>query len=404
MKKTTAIRLTFIFSMTLILSLVGIIFYISSNPASAETYFTRLNHNTTVTHVTNGFGWLDFIPFIDDDVKEYVNGEINDAIREGLTEAKEATEGAIESSKKSWNNNWNVNWNNGNVNVSWSNNRFKKYKTINNSIVDNFSTATIKDIDIQTDISNLIFVEEDRQDVQVDYAYSKPDTSDYTVIYDAELKGNTLVIQQELKIKNYPSSIDAYDNDITIRIPKGLQVDQLSYHNNLGAIKDSFFYSRVKELELNASLGKIDIKLDNDLDKVKLVASMGDLKLVSDADITTLDMKADNGKLNLTSRGDIKNLIMNASMGSITTNNKGTIHNCTMNADMGSIRGTFYKQLKSLKVKCDMGSVDLTLYENDYTVFNTDVSMGKLTTDFQKGSNKDFEIECDMGSITLRKK
>ncbi len=86
MKKSMAKRLAIFFTITLILSLIGIISYLSSNPAATRMYFTRdINYNNSYS---NHSGWLDFIPFMNDELKGFVQSEIDGAIHESIDMAK----------------------------------------------------------------------------------------------------------------------------------------------------------------------------------------------------------------------------------------------------------------------------------------------------------------------------
>lgn len=386
MKKSMAKRLAIFFTITLILSLIGIISYLSSNPAATRMYFTRdINYNNSYSK--NYSGWLDFIPFMNDELKGFVQSEIDGAIHESIDMAK--------NQKNNWKD-WSSNW-------KWSDDS-TMYTKVSDTIVDNFSSNNIDTIEILTDVSKLRFVEEDRSDIKVEYSYTKPDTKSFSLSYDKEVKNNTLFIEQHIKMRNFSGSMKKFKNDITVYVPKGFRVDKLTYHNNLGEIIDNEFYSKVKDLDLFASLGKIDISLSENNDSVKLSASMGDITLDNSANIDDLSILANGGSIRLDNAGKVNTLIMDADMGEITVDADGIVNTCTLDANMGNIDAIFKKEIDAFNINCDMGNIDLTLYDNDNTTIDTKVSMGKVSSDFAEGSSESYVAKCDMGNITVKKK
>lgn len=403
MKKSLAKRLAIFFTITLTLSLIGIISYLSSNPAAAKIYFTRNIHHYNRSYMN--FDWMDYIPFVNDDLKDFVQDEVNDAIHEGIDIANQQKD-----NWKDWSNNWRDSMNSWKSSMdSWKNNwkwnnNLPKYTKIGDTIVDHVSSEGIQKMEIVTDISELHFVEENREDIQVEYIYTKPDTSNVFLSYDVEVKGDTLRIEQQMKINNYIGSLDNYQNDIIVHVPEDFVVNQLSYYNDLGRVKDNAFYSKVEELNIHANLGSIDIRLSNEVDNVKLTASAGDIILDNDAEIDNLYMLANAGKIRLNHGGHIRTLIMDADMGTITVDADGVVDYCTLDANMGHIDATFKKEVNGFIINCDMGNINLKLYDNDDTIINSKVGMGNVSSDFAKGSSKDYIVDCAMGNITIKKR
>lgn len=371
MKKLKGI--TIILCITLVTSLFGIIAYASANDIDLidMTYIDDGNekHNDSKSHFMD---WFKSIPFITDGVVD----AIEDTVEEG------------------WNNSMNFNFN-------------KHYEKIGDTIENNFPTDNIDTIDITTDIASILFVQEDRTDIKAEYVYTKPDTDNYTIEYDAEIKDNSLNITQHIKTRNFVGNNgNDYKHILTLYVPKDFSINNLYIKNNLGDIKNCDFYSNVSDtINMTASLGLIDINLSNPKDTVKLISSLGKVNLNNDSKINNLDIVANCGDITVQSTGAVKDCSIDADMGQIKFTANEKIKNCDLEANMGTIDATFKKHIDSFNVKCDMGSVNMKLYDNDDSVISTKASMGNIDSDFDTTKKSSpYTIKCSMGDITLTKR
>ncbi len=394
MKKLTTKQLTIFFTITLTLSLIGIISYLSSNPYAGDMYFTR--NNSYHTPSNNSYGWLDNIPFISNELKDYVQSEIDDAMSEIDDAIHESITSVTKQTNTPKNRDTDWNWN--------SNHNSTKHTKVSDTITNNFPTSNIEEMEIITDISRLSFVEEDRSDVKVEYIYTKPDTTNFTISYDTEVKSNTLLIEQHINTRNYSGNMSHYQNNITVYVPKGFKVDKIKYHNNLGKIIDNTFYSNAKVLDLYTSLGGIDISLSDDVSSVTLSSSKGDVTIDNSADIDDLRLLTNSGIIRLENTGTINTLTMNSDKGDVTVNSEGKVNTSILHVDKGNIVATYKEEVDSFSVTCDMGNIDLTLFGNDNTTIDTKVDVGKVSSDFTEGNSQDYIVKCDVGNITVRKK
>lgn len=380
----TSKNLAIIFTITLVISFVGIMAYLSTNRIAAYDYIG--SHNINNRNMNQSFyrstsiknpvtDWLDFIPFVSDNVKDHVKDRIQEEIDESLSSVF-------------------------NDNITYD----KKGDTI----INNYSTKDVENIRIDTDVAKLTFIQEDRTDIKVEYIYTKPDTNKYIIKYDPKISGNTLDISQNIITRNFFGSMNDsfYKNDLFIYVPEDFTVNQLSIDKSLGDIISSDFYSNATDIDFYSSLGDIDVTLANTKNSVTLKASMGKINLINNASIDKLEVSSNNGSIDIRSSEAIKDIAIDADMGSILLNADDKVNNCRIEANMGSITASFKEKVDSFNITCDMGDIEIDLYDNDDSIIGTDVSMGKLKTDFANASNSkgDYYVECDMGNITLKKR
>ena len=373
-------NMAIILSITLVVSFFGIIAYASTNNINTIGYFgfnpfysNNNNHDNTTDSDKNDYDWLQNLPFVPNQVKDIIQDSIDESIHDSMITDYDHS----------------------------------IYNKTEDTIVDNFPCEDLDKISINTDVAIIVFKKEDRKDIKVEYIYTKPKTNSYSINYNTDVKNNTLDITQRIVTKNFFGSMNKgnYANDITVYVPNDFEVDTLYINNNLGEINNSDFFSDVKNIEIISSLGKIDITLANYKESVILTSSMGKIDYYNNAKVDKLNMSSSSGVIYMESNNTIKNCTVNADMGGINIVSNGKIDNCDLESDMGAITASFKQKLDSLNISSDMGSIKVDLYDNDNSIISTNVSMGKIKSDFPTSSKKgDYNVDCDMGDITIRKK
>ncbi|GMQ59533.1 hypothetical protein AN1V17_39300 [Vallitalea sediminicola] len=372
-------NLTIIFSITLVASFFGIIAYASTNHISTVGYFgfnpfySNNNNNDNTTKDNDDYDWLYNLPFIPNQVK----GIIEDSIDESIHDS----------------------------NITDFDHEI--YDKTGDTIVDNFNCQDLEKISINTDAARIVFKQEDRKDIKVKYIYTKPQTNNYSINYNTDVSNNTLDITQRIITKNFFGSMNTsnFKNDITIYVPNDFELDNLYINNNLGEINNSEFFSDVKNINLTSSLGKINITLANSKESVILNSSMGEINYYNNADVDKLKISTSGGFIYMESNNTINDCTASTDMGSINIVSNGKINNCDLDSDLGAITASFKQTIDSFNISSDLGSIEIELYDNDNSVISTNVSMGSIKSDLPTTSKKsNYNVDCDMGDITIRKK
>ncbi|GMQ61280.1 DUF4097 family beta strand repeat-containing protein [Vallitalea maricola] len=373
-------NLAIILSITLVVSFFGIIAYASANSINTMGYFgfnpfysNNSNHADTTDSDRNDYNWIQNLPFVPNQVKDIIQDSIDESIHDSMITDYDYT----------------------------------IYDKTGDTIVDNFPSEDLDKISMNTDVALIVFKKEDRKDIKVEYTYTKPNTNNYAINYNTDVNNNTLDITQRIVAKNFFGSMNKsnYTNDITVYVPNDFELDTLNINNNLGEINNSEFFSDVKNIDITSSLGKIDITLANRKESVILNSSMGKINYYNNAKVDKLNISSSNGVIYMESNNTIKDCTVNTDMGSINIVSNGKIDNCDLESDMGAITASFKQKIDSFNISSDMGSIKISLYDNDNSIISTNVSMGRIKSDFPTSSKKgDYNVDCDMGDITIRKK
>ncbi|MCT4685742.1 DUF4097 family beta strand repeat-containing protein [Vallitalea sp.] len=364
-------NMAIILSITLVVSFFGIIAIITFgfNPF----YSNNNNHDYTTDNNRNNYDWLQNLPFVPNQVKDIIQDFIEESTHNSIINNYDHT----------------------------------IYNKTGDTLVDNFPCEDVDKISLKTDVAIIVFKKEDRKNIKVEYTYTKPKNNNYAINYNIDVNNNTLDITQRIVTKNFFGSMNKgnYTNDITVYVPNDFELDTLYINNNLGEINSSEFFSDVKNIDITSSLGKIDITLANYKESVILTSSMGKINYYNNAKVDKLNISSSSGVIYMESNNTIKDCTVNADMGGINIISNSKIDNCDLESDMGAITASFKQKLDFFSISSDMGSIKVDLYDNDNSIISTNVSMGKIKSDFPTSSKEgNYNVDCDMGDITIRKK
>jgi hypothetical protein len=355
-------KLVSIFACTFVLSLIGILIYVSTNKINAFNYY-GFNYSPTTTNNDSSnliSNYLNLFPVFPQNMKKEITKKINDTINDTFNHTINNT--INDTISATINNTINDTINhtinetinttiNDTINDSISatiNNTINNtsYAKKSDTIVNHFTQDEVKDININTEVAKISFVQENRNNIKVEYKNTKPEKN-YTIMYDTKTTENTLYITQKIITQNFHESINEnhYTNNITLYVPKDFDINKLTIHTNLGDINNSDFFSNVKEINFNTNLGNINISLSNPKESVTLVTSLGEIKAI------------------------------------------------------------FKNNIKSFDIKSSMGNINVYLYDNDNSSIYSACSMGEIETDFLSSNKRcDYNIYSNMGNIIITKK
>lgn len=260
------------------------------------------------------------------------------------------------------------------------------------------------EIFISSSIEEITFIEENRDDIQVDYYREYPDSDDYRLSYEARETNRRINITATLNIRGLAIN-KVYDGEIVVRIPKDYRFEKITIDSGAAVIESDNIYTDTDELKVIASFGDMSMTIDHPIETLDIQCSMGSIDLTVKEDVESVDVECNLGEVNLIFNGKVDELEVQNDMGDIYVETNGVVNKGTLNTDLGSVTAKFTDEIKALTVNSDMGSIDLDFYENDDMVLFADTDMGSVDSDFPVDEDaSDFRITSSMGSININNK
>jgi hypothetical protein len=273
--------------------------------------------------------------------------------------------------------NWNIN-----------NHKSSDYETIVEA--KNFTTDNvISTISINSDFTEIIFIEEDRSDILVEQYLEKPNTSAYRTSYDVSVDDDELKIISSQSIFNIMLDRD-YENKITIHVPNNVHFTTLDIKSALKEITKESILSNVDNIYIDDNIGRVTIDITSPKEVVKVTSDIGSITITGSSNISTLDLTSNLDSIYLDFDGNIDYLYMESDLGSINAIITGAIQAGNIVTDIGKVVLRFGSDIGSLDVTTSVGNIDLYMRENFSTYAQSDT-----------GSENIITIESDTGSISI---
>lgn len=305
------------------------------------------------------------------------------------------------------------NWSSGNNNWTWDlsfswpwSDKEKSSDFDTDVSIETASFDIPENIVVDVSLNKVIFVEEKREDIYVEFYAQKPATDLYKIECSSYFSNKTLYIESSTTIKNLILD-KKYDSYVKIHVPKDFYANSLDLRLALGDITNDSIIQNVDQLILKADLGDIDIDITSDKTTLSINASMGNATVNIMADVKSLDLTASMGDIEITTDGTIDTLWTKADMGYTEINAKGAIKHVDLDASMGSISCEFHENVQSMIANCNMGNIDVKLHKNSDSTVYAKSNMGKIDVNLstvQENANPDFKLYADMGDITVKSK
>jgi len=272
-------------------------------------------------------------------------------------------------------------------------------------IEDSQTFDLVKEIFISSSIEEIVFIQEEREDIKVDYFRELPDSKYYSVDYNINDTNSRLNITATMSVsaKNLTINND-YKGSITIYVPKEYLFDKITLDSSISTLKSENIYPFTKNLTLISSLGDIDIDITEPLNSLNITSKLGSIKLEIKSEINKLYINCDLGKINLTIDESIGDLAIEENLGDIKITSNAPIGISKIHNNMGKLEGTFTKKVESIDFSTNMGSIDISLLDNDDISIYTETNLGSVESDFPTASKEqtDFIFTSNMGKIKVQ--
>ncbi|PKM93829.1 MAG: hypothetical protein CVU84_13020 [Firmicutes bacterium HGW-Firmicutes-1] len=296
-----------------------------------------------------------------------------------------------------------------NLNYNWSifnNNKSSQFETVTASQTDNFSLSD--SIVINSSLEDVIFVEEDRTDIMVEYYNEHPSSPLYSVEYKVEQVENTLYINTYYSVTDI--FIDReYDSYIKVHVPTDYVCNTLDLTLSMGEITNQSIFGKINNLYLTSSLGNIDLDITTPKESISVHSEMGDIDLRVSAPVTSFDSTSNFGEMSLDFTDIIESLVCELDMGSLDITAAKNIEVVNLTARMGEIVADFNGKVANLNTSTEMGNVDLSFANNKNSTAYIDSNMGNIDIDssfsiVKESDNPDLHIYSSFGNVSISSK
>lgn len=275
----------------------------------------------------------------------------------------------------------------------------------------NYETITIENSDsyelvdelfISASIEEILFVEEDRKDILVEYYRELPDTKNYQVNYKTTVLNNKLSISSTLKVNSLSINKD-YEGFIKIYVPNDYQFDKVTIDSAAAKITSQNIYTKTNSLSAIASFGDIDIDIDSPIDEVIISCDLGSIEVNVNSKINNLDISCDLGEINLKLNEHVETLTISEDMGDIQLKASSTLGSVDIENNLGSIDAEFLENVNKVIIANDLGDINVDFYKNDDISIYIDTDLGNTSSDFTTISSKDadYKFTSNLGSIDV---
>lgn len=284
----------------------------------------------------------------------------------------------------------------------FSSDRSSDYET---RIMEDASTFALPtELFITSDIEKITFIEEDRNDLYVEYYREIPDTNKYQVNYDTHLEESRLYISSSSSTNNLAITQN-YNGRIQIHLPKDTHFDKLSFESNAAIVNNNNIYTNTDILSVMADMGDIDLTIEDPLDSLYLHCDLGSISLTTEESIHQLDIESDFGTVNLTLNADLGSLSINENLGDIHLISGHSIEQLTVTNDLGNIDATLSGTVDGIYMSTNLGTIDVTIPSTINTVY-AETNLGDVDSDFTRTRDSDtspYSFYSDLGSIHISK-
>jgi hypothetical protein len=302
---------------------------------------------------------------------------------------------------------FNINLADYNFNFPWS---FKSSK--NSSLFETIKEKKSEEFDscdelfITTSKDKIMFIEENRNNIKIDYYTEKPNTALYKTFYEVKQTNNKIYITSTYSTYNLVTDIN-YDSYVKVYVPLNYKFNKLVLDSSLLTITNESIYDNVDSLIINANIGDINIEINKPKDILYIDSHLGNVYLTSNAPIKSLENRVHMGMATFKLNKTIDTLTCNNKMGNINILSYDVLNSINLNAGMGDIKCSFKEHVNDLNVVNSLGNIKANFYKNQDSTAYIDVNIGDFNSDLPITNNKAFAdlfFNAKSGSVNIKLK
>lgn len=257
-------------------------------------------------------------------------------------------------------------------------------------------------IKIITSTEEVLFIEEDRDDIQIIFEREVPDTSRYTVDYKAKSSGDQIVIEVDLRTNGYYAEKD-YQGLITVYIPENHHFDQVTIKSSI-ASHNMVLPKDVDRVDLSVDFGSIYLIIDEPLQALELSLNAGDLFFEINAPVDKVEASLDTGELNFEVNETVDHLEINNKVGAIVGTLAVSPTLIEVECDLGDVDLEFYEPIEGLNAGVNIGDLQIHVSEDDEGLVYIDkdlVDFNSSLTTTNKKDTANITLNVDLGDVSI---
>lgn len=261
-----------------------------------------------------------------------------------------------------------------------SNSRSSQYTTLIFNKTYNFDV--VNKLFISTTTEHINFVNEDRNDIYVEYSLEYPNTSKYTNTFNCELLDDKLVITSAQNINNLLLD-KIYSQNLTIHLPNDYKFSDITIETKSSSITNNNLYYNTDNLSLISLYSDINLKIYKPLNSFNLYGDFGELNLTILSPIQVLNINCDNGDINL---------IAHSFLG-----------NCNISSDLGDFYAEIYDVINGLNFTTVFGDIETNFFVLPNAIISANSRFGATNSDIITPSNSSttFNFSSEFGDIDI---
>lgn len=287
-----------------------------------------------------------------------------------------------------------------NISIFESGKNSSNYETVSQN--DSKAFDLVDEIFVSTSTEEVVFIEEDRDDILVEYYRELPDTNKYQVDYNVNSTNKKLTISATVKSSNIAIN-KIYEGIIYIHVPSDYVFDKITIDSGAAKITSDNIYTKTKSLSTIASFGDIDIDIDSPIEEVIISCNFGSIIVDVNEKVQDLDITCELGRIELNVNDDVGTLSINEELGDVILTSSASIDDVVITNSMGAIKAVFEETVRSVSIENSMGDIEVDFYENPDISIYINTELGSIHSDFDTTSDDDadFYFANELGSIKV---
>lgn len=259
------------------------------------------------------------------------------------------------------------------------------------------------EIFITADFEKITFIEEERNDLLVDYYREYPETDKYQVNFDTQLDDSSLYITSFSSTNNLAITQN-YIGKLQIHVPKDSHFKKISIESDAAVLTDSNLYTNTDVLSLVANMGDIDINLEDSLDSLFVNCDLGTVSIKTQQEINQFEISTNFGSVNLDINADIDALTITENLGDTQLHSTHDINELSIINDVGNINADLNGKMDTIHMSTNLGDIDVTLPSSIDNIYAS-TDLGDVHSEFTQveSSSSSYAFSSNLGSIHITK-
>ncbi len=277
---------------------------------------------------------------------------------------------------------------------------YNRYET--KDIYEENTFEVLDTIKITSSTEDILFIEEDRDNIKVTFEREVPDTTRYTVRYDAKATDDKIIIDVDLRTNGYYAEKD-YKGLITLYVPNDYHCDKLTIDSQV-ASHNITLPKDVDDVDISVDFGSIDLVVEDSLDVLELSLNAGELYFKTNAPVKVIDVSLDTGELTFDINDHVGSVEIKNNVGEITGVLNESPTTMEVDCDLGDVEIEFLEPIVTLDVRMNIGDLNINVANGDEGIVYIDKDLVDFSSDLETTNKKDkanIFLNVDLGDVEI---